>query len=217
MFFSAKGSFLHCSRARGHFAGVEQERINTVILNYSSKYVKLFLFLRGAIAPGIPLVTLRAIARAESGFHPYALSLNYPKRTAQEQGLKRGGMFLARQPRSLDEARAWTNWLSHRGLSVSIGLRQINSEHAVGLGLSPDQLFEPCTNITAGARLLVAYYKQAVAVLGDGQQALRYALSDYNSGSPTIGFRNGYLDTVINGEFGRTSPSGVNDDAKIVK
>jgi hypothetical protein len=38
-------------------------------------------------APEIPLVTLRAIARAESALYPYALSLNYPKRTAREHGL----------------------------------------------------------------------------------------------------------------------------------
>src|SRR6266571_6887135 len=57
-------------------------------------------------APDVPVITLRAIARAESAFRPYALSLNYPKRTAQEQGLRGGGMFLARQPRTLTEARA---------------------------------------------------------------------------------------------------------------
>ena len=160
-----------------------------------------FSTLAAACAPNVPVVTLRAIARAESAFHPYALSLNYPKRVAQEQGIESGGLFLARQPRSLEEAREWARWLSGRDRSVSIGLLQINSEQAAGLGLTPEQLFDPCTNIRAGARLLSMYYRQAAVVLGDGQQALQYALSGYNSGSPLVGFRNGYVKAVINGEF----------------
>jgi len=159
-----------------------------------------FTILAQHCAPSIPIITLRAIARAESAFRPYALSLNYPKRTAREQGLD-GALFLARQPRSIEEARAWTRWLSDRGRSVSVGLLQINSEQAAGLGLTPEQLFDPCTNMRAGAHLLSAYYRQASAVLGEGQQALQYALSGYNSGFPLVGFGNGYVDAVISGEF----------------
>ena len=152
-------------------------------------------------AADVPAITLRAIARAESAFRPYALSLNYPKRTAAEQGLHGGGMFLARQPRTLDEARAWTRYLVNRGKTVSIGLLQINSEHAANFGLTWDQLFDPCTNMRIGAHLLRAYYRQAAAVLGDGQQALQFALSGYNSGFPLVGFTNGYVDSVVQGEF----------------
>ena len=162
-----------------------------------------FSTLAAACAPNVPVVTLRAIARAESAFHPYALSLNYPKRVAKEQGVESAGMFLARQPSSLEEAREWARWLSGRDRSVSIGLLQINSEEAEGLGLTPEQLFDPCTNVRAGARLLTMYYRQAAEVLGDGQQALQYALSGYNSCFPLVGFRNGYVEAVINGEFSR--------------
>ena len=158
-------------------------------------------------APNVPVITLRAVARAESAFRPYALSLNYPKRTAREQGLRDGGMFLARQPRTLAEARAWTRYLANRGRSVSIGLLQVSSEHAASLGLTWDQLFDPCTNIRAGAGLLTAYYRQAAAVLGEGQQALQYALSGYNSGFPLVGFTNGYVESVVHGEFaGQSRP-----------
>ena len=152
-------------------------------------------------APDVPVITLRAIARAESAFRPYALSLNYPKRTAAEQGLRGGGMFLARQPRTLDEAQAWTRYLVNRGKTVSIGLLQINSEHAADFGLTWEQMFDPCTNMRVGAHLLTAYYRQAAAVLGEGQQALQFALSGYNSGLPLVGFSNGYVDSVIHGEI----------------
>jgi Transglycosylase SLT domain len=90
---------------------------------------------------------------------------------------------------------------SSRGKTVSIGLLQINSEHAADFGLTWDQLFDPCTNMRIGAHLLTAYYRQAAAVLGDGQQALQFALSGYNSGFPLVGFTNGYVDSVVQGAF----------------
>lgn len=160
-----------------------------------------FKVLAQQCGPDVPVITLRAIARTESAFRPYALSLNYPKRMAEEQGLRGGGMFLSRQPRTLTEALAWTRYLIKGGRSVSIGLLQVNSEHAATLGLTWDQLFDPCTNIRVGARLLTTYYRQAAAVLGDGQEALKYALSGYNSGFPLVGFENGYVDSVVHGEF----------------
>jgi len=166
-----------------------------------------FRAVAAACAPGIPLPTLRGIARAESGFHPYALSLDYPKRTAREQGFKAGEIFLARQPTTLAEARAWTHWLLARGRSVSIGLVQISTQHAADLGISVDQLFDPCTNIRAGAQILSAEYQRAAAVRGEGQEALRQALSQYNSGSSTVGLENGYVTSIVNGEFfPRSSP-----------
>jgi len=149
----------------------------------------------------MPLATLRAISRAESAFHPYALSLDHPRRTAREQGFGAGEIFLARQPTDLAEARAWTHWLLERGRSVSIGLVQISTQHAADLGVTVDQLFDPCTNLRAGARVLTAEYQRAAAVRGEGQDALQQALSKYNSGSSTLGFDNGYVTSVVNGEF----------------
>ena len=154
-------------------------------------------------APEIPLVTLRAIARVESAFHPYALSLNYPRRTAREHGLSTGGISFARQPRTRAEALAWTYYLLKRGRSVSVGLMQINTEHVADLGLSVDQLFDPCTNVRAGARLLAAKYEAAAAIGGEGREALQQALSEYNSGSAVVGFANGYVASVVSGEFYR--------------
>lgn len=160
-----------------------------------------FRRLAAACAPEVPLITLRAIARAESGFHLYALSLDYPQRTAKEHGFTDGGIFLAQQPKNLAEARTWTHWLLRRGRSVSIGLMQISTQHAADFGLSADQLFDPCINIRAGERVLTAQYRRAAAILGEGQEALQQALSEYNSGSSVLGLANGYVSNVVNGEF----------------
>ena len=150
-------------------------------------------------APNVPLLTLRAVAHAESAFHAYALSLDYPRRSAREHGFSEGGIFLARQPKDLAEARSWTRYFLHHGRSVSIGLMQISTQHAADLGITPNQLFDPCTNIRAGAQLLTAKYQQAAAERGPGQEALRQALSEYNSGSPFVGFDNGYVGRVVQG------------------
>jgi len=160
-----------------------------------------FRDLAAVCAPNVPLVTLRAVVRAESAFHQYALSLDHPRRTAREQGLRDGGIFLARQPTDLGEARAWAHWLINRGRNVSIGLMQVSTQHAADLGVTVDQLFDPCTNMQAGARLLTAKYQDAARSLGEGQTALNRALSQYNSGSIVVGRENGYVATVIDGEF----------------
>jgi len=162
-----------------------------------------FRRLARACAPDIPLVTLRAISRAESAFHPYALSLDYPQRTAREQGFDGGEIFLARQPRTLGEARGWAGWLVQHGRSVSIGLMQVSTEHAADLGLTADELFDPCTNIRVAAEIFKAKYRHAAARSGEGQEALWEALSEYNSGSSVVGFDNGYVTDVVSGEFYR--------------
>jgi type IV secretion system protein VirB1 len=160
-----------------------------------------FRKLAAGCAPSIPLVTLRAIVHTESGFRPYALSLDYPHRTAREQGLTNGQILLARQPRTLTEARIWADWFLKHHHSVSIGLAQISTQHVRSLGLTADQLFDPCINMQAAARLLTAKYREAAARLGEGQAALYLALSEYNSGSSVIGFENGYVSAVINEQF----------------
>ncbi len=52
-----------------------------------------------------------------------------------------------------------------------------------------------------GAQILKADYQQAAAVRGEGQDALRHALSSYNSGSEILGFDNGYVSNVVEGDF----------------
>lgn len=139
--------------------------------------------------PGIPVTTLRAIARVESAFYPLALSINYPQQHS---------LALARQPANLYEALAWTKWLQARGLTVSIGLMQINSEHLATLRLTTEQAFDPCLNLQAGWLLFSSHYDRAAKTLGPGTQpTLEAALSSYNSGSLTTGLANGYVEKVI--------------------
>jgi type IV secretion system protein VirB1 len=156
-----------------------------------------FRALANSCAANVPASTLEAIARTESALHPYALSVNRPHQLARRQGSDRGTITLQRQPASLEEAIAWTKWLLDQGITVSIGVLQVNVEQAALLHVSPDQLFDPCTNLRAGATLLSVTYAETARLHGTGSAALISALSYYNTGSPTAGLRNGYAQQVI--------------------
>jgi type IV secretion system protein VirB1 len=158
--------------------------------------VASFQSLAQSCAANVPVSTLEAIARTESALFPCALSINRPHQLARRQGWNRGTITLERQPVSREEAVAWTKWLLERGVTVSIGLLQVNSEHAALLHLTPEQLFDPCTNLRSGAALLSATYSATARIKGEGFAALDSALSYYNTGSPTAGLTNGYVQQV---------------------
>lgn len=176
--------------ARTSFAQSRHENLNTKIS------VGSFQTLAQSCAANVPVSTLEAIARTESALYPYALSINRPHQLARRQGWNRATITLERQPASLEEAVAWTKWLLGQGITVSIGLLQVNSEHAGHLHLTAEQLFDPCTNLRSGAALLSATYTTTARIQGEGFAALDSALSYYNTGSPTAGLANGYVQQV---------------------
>ena len=124
--------------------------------------------------------TLRAIMRVESGGYAYAINVN-------------GVAVQPPQPRSAAEATATAARFIKRGYSVDLGLMQVNSRNLASLGYTIAQMFDPCTNIRAGASILTADYLSAITTRPDPQTALRAALSAYNTGSFERGFFNGYV------------------------
>ncbi len=148
-------------------------------------------------APNAAVDTLGAVALTESALHPYALSLNYPATVAAYNGLHNQEVYLTRQPATLPEAIHWTRWFHSRGYTVSIGLMQINSENAARYGVAVRQLFDPCTNVAIGARLLGEIYSTTPHSGKPDINALFSTFSLYNSGSFTTGLKNGYASTVM--------------------
>ena len=134
-------------------------------------------------APQVSAVTMAAIVRVESGGNPLALNINGPRQ-------------LTRQPKSRDEAVTWASWLVAQGHSVDMGLAQVNSGNLERLGVSVAQMYDPCANLAAGARILTEFYGGAAHRYGEGQVALQAALSAYNTGNHLKGLRNGYVDKV---------------------
>lgn len=134
-------------------------------------------------APQVAPETLAAVARVESRFNPYAIGVN-------------GSSRLAQQPRSKDEAIRIATRLLARGENIDLGIGQINSSNMEWLGLSVADAFDPCKNLAAAGRVLTTNYRSVAATAPTQQHALRVALSMYNTGSQTRGFRNGYVRKV---------------------
>jgi type IV secretion system protein VirB1 len=133
-----------------------------------------------ACAINVSPVTLKAIVDVESAGNPLALNVN---------------RISGPQPQAASVAEAVSDAESYiaQGYSVDIGLMQVNSRNLAALGFTIQQMLDPCTNVQGGARILTAYYAQAVSMFGEGQDALRAALSAYNTGSFYRGFKNGYV------------------------
>ena len=135
--------------------------------------------LLAACAPNVAPTTLQAIIQVESGGNPLAIHVN-------------GGPAPRAAADAADAARL-ARAAIQAGYSVDLGLMQVNSSNLTPLGYTIDAIFEPCTNIRAGAAILTASYSLAAQRHGEGQGALQAALSAYNTGNFQGGFRNGYV------------------------
>lgn len=135
-------------------------------------------------APQIHQTTLSTLIQHESGGNPYAIGVN-------------GGYVLRRQPKTRAEAIKKAKWLQAHGYNFDAGLAQINIVNARRMGLTIPQLFDPCENLRAAAKILTACYVRAAARYEDEQKAVRAALSCYNTGNLSRGLTNGYVKKVI--------------------
>lgn len=140
-------------------------------------------------APNVGPTTVAAIMHVESSFTPTAIGYKIV-------GPDKGVLTLQRQPASKAEAVSWASWLLANGYKFDAGIVQVNSTNFAKLGLTADNVFEPCTNIKAGAALLTEAYSRAAQQYGPGQKALYAAISAYQSGNFVTGFKTGYVDKV---------------------
>lgn len=133
-----------------------------------------------ACAPNVAPVTLEAVISVESSGNPVAVHVNELR--AQPT-----------PPRDAKEAAAIAMQYIARGYSVDLGLMQVNSRNLAVLGVTVEQVLDPCNNIRSGAIILTADYAEAARTRGEGQLALKAALSAYNTGDFYQGFANGYV------------------------
>ncbi|MGN1291037.1 MAG: lytic transglycosylase domain-containing protein [Bradyrhizobium sp.] len=130
-------------------------------------------------APAIAPQTVQTVIEVESRGDPLAINVN--------------GMAVKLAPANAAEAATLARGYMARGHTVDLGLMQVNSANLARLGYRVEDMFEPCKNIAAGARVLSEFYATALRQYGDRQTALRAALSAYNTGNFRSGFYNGYL------------------------
>ena len=135
-----------------------------------------------ACAPMVAPDTGVKIVRHESGGNPYAIGVNGPYVVRPQPGTKTQAVTTAATLLRMPGVK-----------SVDLGLAMISSENLTRLGMTVEDAFEPCTNLSAMQRVLLPSYQKWAAVLGQGDRALQAALSEYNTGHPTRGLGNGYV------------------------
>jgi len=153
--------------------------------------------LQSRCLPAVPLSTLSAIIRVESGGNPNAMQIDFSRALLKQWHLPEGTLRLKRQPATQREALEWLGYFERRGIFVDVGLMQISTVEAKRHGLPVESLLDPCFNLRTGWQILDSAYQLEVKTYGPGQEALRHAISRYNTGDTQRGIDNGYLARVM--------------------
>jgi type IV secretion system protein VirB1 len=159
--------------------------------------------LAAKFAASVPVATLAAVARTESGVDPWVVHDNTTGASIR--------------PNSLADAQIDAGQLVGRGDSVDIGLMQINSANLPALGISATDALDPCVSLAGGASVLRAAYGGG-NTNAEQQVALLLALSRYNTGTPFKGIMSGYARAVEQNalpDAGLSSPSSLSTAANI--
>lgn len=135
-------------------------------------------------APNVAQVTIERIWAREGGNNPLALNVNKLRGPQPRASSPTQAALIARRYIAM-------------GFSVDLGGMQINSRNLPAFGYTMDQIeavFDVCTNLRIGSSILRGGYGRARASgYPAGQDALKVALSIYNTGNEVTGFLNGYV------------------------
>ncbi|MGE4043371.1 MAG: lytic transglycosylase domain-containing protein [Acetobacteraceae bacterium] len=132
-------------------------------------------------APQVAPETMLAVIQAESGGDPFAIYDNTAKQS--------------HRPATKAEAVATARRLLGRGHNIDSGLAQVNSANFARMGLTVETAFEQGESVRAGGAILTEAYRRCEP----GRtplEALRCALSIYNTGRSAAGIINGYVAKV---------------------
>lgn len=143
-----------------------------------------FISLANTCAPMVEPTTMARIVKVESGFNPYAIGISGDRR-------------LAKQPTSKAEAMITAKWLLDHGYKIAMGYGQISHKEMPGLGFTLNDVFDDCKNLQGSGIILARKFSAAKRIYRNDQDALRAALSSYNTGSFTAGFGNGYVQKIV--------------------
>jgi len=157
--------------------------------------------LQSRCLPAVPLTTLSAIIRVESGGNSNAMQIDFPRALLKQWHLPEGTLRLKRQPTTEREALEWLDYFERSNISVDLGLMQVSTAEAQRRGIMaeslPRLLFDPCFNLKVGWQILQDGYNIETKTYGVGQEALQHAISRYNTGDTQRGIDNGYLARVM--------------------
>jgi type IV secretion system protein VirB1 len=124
----------------------------------------------------VPQEVMQHVVHVESSRNPFAIGVV--------------GGYLAKQPKTLEEALAAVRQLKQEGYNFSVGIAQVNRYNLAKYGLNTyAEAFEACSNLRAGSRILRECYDRA--------QDWGKAFSCYYSGNFATGFDHGYVQKIF--------------------
>lgn len=132
-------------------------------------------------APDVSKDTLQALIKTESSMNPLAIAVV-------------GGKV--KQPSTLSDALALVKELEKNGSNYSLGLGQINKKNFDRLGVTAEDMFEPCKNLQAAQLILKECFLKAQKEDKTEGKQLGDALSCYYSGNEQTGYK-GYVQQVV--------------------
>jgi type IV secretion system protein VirB1 len=124
-------------------------------------------------APAVAPSTMAAIVQVESGGDPLVIGDNTTRRSYY--------------PYDRASAESLARRLLDAGHLLDVGIAQIDSMNFASFGVTVHTIFDPCINLSVGARILSGDYTFAAQRYGDGQVALRHAIGMYNTGRLNAG------------------------------
>ena len=128
---------------------------------------------------------MTAIVKVESGGNPWAININ------------KKGVKLLTQPKTKEEAINWINWFNDRNYNIDIGIAQVNIKNIKKMGYTPTDFLDPCLNLKVASMILLDNYKGSLKYTNDQNDAVKLAISAYNTGNYKSGFTNGYVQKVV--------------------
>jgi len=132
-------------------------------------------------APAVAPSTMAAIVEVESGGNPLAIGDNTTRRSYY--------------PHDRTSAERLARRLLDAGHLLDLGIAQIDSMNFPGFGVNVHTIFDPCINLSIGAKILSDDYSFAARRYPDAQVALRHAIGMYNTGRLNAGTR--YIARVV--------------------
>jgi len=149
----------------------------------------LYNYLKQCAAKNAHPSVMAAIVKTESGGNPWSINVNRYK------GRK---VKLAFQPKSQKQAENWAEYLDKRGYDFDIGIAQVNIKNVHKFGYTTKQMLDVCTNLQVSSQILKFNYNNALRKTKVSRQnAIKLAISAYNTGNYHSGFQNGYVRKVI--------------------
>jgi type IV secretion system protein VirB1 len=156
------------------------------------------IFINMCSFKGVHPETTREIIRKESSFKELAININRPANLDENSERKLLYEAYAQRlknspPKDRAEASIFAKEVISKGFGVDLGVMQINSSNFSAYQLSIVDAFDSCKNIRVGTEILKRFFDGAEKNFGGGQDALKAALSAYNTGNHWSGFGNGYV------------------------